>query len=80
MNSLSGFACLYEKEFATTMEEESTFTQGQRHDRIPDPRNGGASKATVDPNNFPPEIDISAGQKMLSAVSGSLLTSFLGMI
>ena len=25
-----------------------------------------------------PEVDISAGQKMLSAVSGSLLTSLLG--
>ncbi|KAL9122410.1 MAG: hypothetical protein Q9187_001030 [Circinaria calcarea] len=31
-----------------------------------------------DTSELPPEMDISAGQKMLSAVSGSLLTSFLG--
>ena len=35
---------------------------------------------TMDESNEPdPQMDISAGQKMLSAVSGSLLTSLLGM-
>jgi hypothetical protein len=35
---------------------------------------------TMDESNEPdPSMDISAGQKMLSAVSGSLLTSLLGM-
>jgi len=34
----------------------------------------------MDESNEPdPSMDISAGQKMLSAVSGSLLTSLLGM-
>jgi len=40
------------------------------------------SSMTMEENNEPEiedaEIDISAGQKMLSAVSGSLLTSLLG--
>ena len=35
---------------------------------------------TMDESNEPdPQMDISAGQKMLSAVSGSLLTSLLGI-
>lgn len=33
---------------------------------------------TEDEITLEPEVDISAGQKMLSAVSGSLLTSLLG--
>lgn len=50
--------------------------QGQRHDRLQD----GAVHV---PGDFVeediPEPEISIGQKMLSAVSGSILTSLLGM-
>jgi hypothetical protein len=54
-------------------------TEGQRHDRISD------DGPTVRPDRFAPgrdhngDIDITAGQKMLSAMSGSLLTSLIGI-
>ena len=55
--------------------------QGQRHDRIPD--QGGHHQVSMASQSGggmgDVEVDISAGQKMLSAISGSLLTSLLGM-
>lgn len=61
---------------------DSEHFQGYRHNRIP----GTAreySSVTMDEANEPEiqdmDTEISAGQKMLSAVSGSLLTSLLGM-
>ncbi len=45
----------------------------QRHDRI-------SLRAGVDDGDDGSEDEISGGQKMLSAVSGSLLTSILGTL
>ena len=55
-------------------------TKGQRHDRIPSGVLGVTAVIRSDRDEPEPEVDISAGQKMLSAVSGSLLTSLLGKI
>ncbi len=57
----------------------ATSAEGHRHDRIVDelPFIGIPSE----PDHFPEEpdeIEITAGQKMLSAMSGSLLTSLIG--
>ena len=49
---------------------------GQRHDRSQGNPNSSQASVTRDGDNG--EIEISAPQKMLSAVSGSLLTSLLG--
>ena len=56
---------------------------GQRHDRIssgtPGPTlNDGIPDAAECPGPSP-EVEITLGQKMLSAVSGSIFTSLLGM-
>lgn len=59
---------------------DSVSPQGQRHDRMGQPTskatiaimNGSSGEEEVD------AVDISAGQRMLSAVTGSLLTSILG--
>lgn len=53
---------------------------GQRHSRRSD--SFGLSNRLImeKPKGSKAEIDISAGQKMLSAVSGSLLTSLLGRV
>ncbi len=48
--------------------------QGQNNLHVPERGESGPTVTTSDPK----EMDISAGQKMLSAVSGSLLTSLLG--
>lgn len=54
--------------------------EGQRHDRYTD-----EISLYVPPRDQVPgrdrngDVDISAGQKMLSAMSGSLLTSLIGM-
>jgi hypothetical protein len=52
-------------------EDRSSEELGQRHDRIPGYTAG-------DDGDIEDEIDITGVQKMLSAVSGSLLTSVLG--
>ena len=44
---------------------------GQRHDRIPGGDSGDHDSDGID-------VEITAAQKMLSAVSGSLLTALLG--
>lgn len=49
--------------------------QGQRYDRIQD---GAVYMPSDLPDDDIPEPEISIGQKMLSAVSGSILTSLLG--
>ena len=57
---------------------------GQRHDRIADSFDAGAiTPMTLEKTGdlaSEPEVEISASQKMLSAVSGSLLTSLLGNV
>lgn len=62
----------------------ATNTHGQRHDRIPNdsPSGNGAFDLPSEPKFTRPktsqEIETSLSQKMLSAVSGSILTSLLG--
>lgn len=67
-------------------ENEAAFaTPGDRYDytertifSMPPAPNGSGPTVTTDRSgDLEPEVDISAGQKMLSAVSGSLLTSLL---
>lgn len=66
---------------ATPKHGDSEQIQGQRHQRLPNTA-GSDNSVTMDEANEPEiddsAMDISAGQKMLSAVSGSLLTSLLG--
>jgi solute carrier family 25 protein 39/40 len=66
-------------EFATTFMGEGSFA-GQGHDRIhgDNPIPGEASTIAMSGDNGDVEVDITAGQKMISAMSGSLLTSLLG--
>ena len=55
--------------------------EGQRHNRMEgDLRDVNSAVVVVGgvESNDQAEVDISAGQRMLSAVSGSLLTSLLG--
>lgn len=64
-------------------EAMGTNTHGQRHDRIPhDGPSGGAFDMPSEPKLTRPktsqEIETSLSQKMMSAVSGSILTSLLG--
>jgi len=54
--------------------------QGQRHDRIPPPPgNGDLDQPSAPKLVRPADSDVSISQKMLSAVTGSILTSLLGM-
>jgi hypothetical protein len=57
-------------------------TQGQPHDRILSPSGNGALDMPAEPNLIgkPVEVTTSITQKMLSATTGSLLTSLLGML
>lgn len=59
----------------------SLHTQGQPHDRIISPSGNGALDMPAEPNIIgkPVEVTTSITQKMLSATTGSLLTSLLGM-
>ena len=70
-----------EKKLATSRDGDTEY-RGQRHYRIQD-TSVEAISVTMNESNEPEvenfETDISAVQKMLSAVSGSLLTSLLGI-
>jgi solute carrier family 25 protein 39/40 len=68
-----------DKELATTFEEHRNF-KGKGHDRIHGDNliPGVSSTIAMTGDNDDVEVDITAGQKMLSAMSGSLLTSLLG--
>lgn len=68
------------EELATARSGDTPLSGGQRHDRILG--NDGAIMAMQTKSADAGEVDveISTGQKMLSAVSGSLLTSLLGKI
>jgi hypothetical protein len=59
----------------------SLHTQGQSHDRIDGPSGNGALDMPAEPNVIgkPVEVTTSMTQKMLSATTGSLMTSLLGM-
>jgi len=68
-----------ERTRAATREDDA---QPQDHDRIPAQRFDGAvyaKPAVTEGDEEEIEPDITIGQKMLSAVSGSVLTSLLGM-
>ncbi len=70
-------------DFATNFAREGSFG-GQGHDRIhgdnliPGVTETIAMSGDMSGDNDDIEIDITAGQKMISAMSGSLLTSLLG--
>ena len=68
-----------DKELATVLEVQRSFG-GKGHDRIhgDNPIPGVSSTIAMTGDNDDVEVDITAGQKMLSAMSGSLLTSLLG--
>ena len=67
-----------EHQIATSSHGDPEYFSGQRHDRSS--RGPGTSNLVTmnEPDESEVEMDISVGQKMLSAVSGSLLTSLLG--
>lgn len=71
-----------EQQFATLNNGENgrQSLRGQRHTRISDSLKSGDTITMNKPTDSEAEVDISAGQKMLSAVSGSLLTSLLGRV
>jgi solute carrier family 25 protein 39/40 len=79
MSGRWGRETLSDDEIATTLEKHSRFG-GQGHDRIHGDNliPGVSSTIAMTGDNDDVEIDITAGQKMLSAMSGSLLTSLLG--
>ncbi|KAL9138736.1 MAG: hypothetical protein Q9175_000002 [Cornicularia normoerica] len=66
-----------EHQVATPSHGNSEHSPGQRHDISSKGAEPSKSVIMNDPNESEVELDISAGQKMLSAVSGSLLTSLL---
>ena len=71
---------------AITTRFEREGHSGQGHDRIhgdnliPGVSSTVAMSGDKGNNGDDAEIDITAGQKMISAMSGSLLTSLLGML
>ncbi len=67
-----------EQQVATSSHGKSEHLLGQKHDRSSEGVGTSSSVTMNEPNEPEVEMDISAGQKMLSAMSGSLLTSLLG--
>lgn len=58
---------------------ELAANQGQRHDRIPDDLYlSGPPEPPLPGRDHNGDIEITVGQKMLSAMSGSFLTSLIG--
>jgi solute carrier family 25 protein 39/40 len=68
-----------DKELATSLDVQRSFG-GKGQDRIhgDNPIPGISSTIAMTGDNDDVEVDITAGQKMMSAMSGSLLTSLLG--
>lgn len=66
-------------DFATTFMKEGSFG-GQGHDRIhgDNPIPGASATIAMSGDNDDVDVEITAVQKMISAMSGSLLTSLLG--
>lgn len=76
---MSGYDAKRRAAGASTLSEggEQVASRGQSHDRIPDDVYlSGPPEPALDHNG---DIEITASQKMLSAMSGSLLTSLIGM-
>lgn len=59
---------------------DNSFQQAQNHDRIASDGDGDASITSAPSNSMALQPDTSISQKMLSAVTGSVLTSLLGML
>ena len=80
MSSFAAIRRRREGEIATTFESSaSNAAGGQRHDRILDEiAQSGPPVSYVASRDDNGDIEITAGQKMLSAMSGSLLTSLIG--
>ena len=72
---------LSDNEIATALEKHRGFG-GRGHDRIhgDNPIPGISSTIAMTGDNDDIEVDITAGQKMASAMSGSLLTALLGKL
>jgi solute carrier family 25, member 39/40 len=70
-----------DKELRATLDLQRSFG-GKGHDRIhgDNPIPGVSSTIAMMGDNDEIEVDITAGQKMMSAMSGSLLTSLLGTL
>ncbi|SLM39960.1 mitochondrial carrier [Lasallia pustulata] len=66
-----------EGKVATARHGESINLLGQKHDRLENRDEAATSAMGSNASDAESEVEISAGQKMLSAVSGSLLTSLL---
>lgn len=69
-----------EQRLVISEHEASEASHTRRHDRIPGRRDLGDSVTMGSGDEPEVEVEINAGQKMLSAVSGSLLTSLLGIV
>lgn len=60
-------------------EEPNNYTpEGQRHDRLSDDNDDKPSVPITPSGTTSSDVDTSITQKMLSAVTGSILTSLLG--
>ncbi len=83
MSGVASESSRFDEQKPATSRDGDTEYRGQRHYRIQD-TSAKPNSVTMDESNEPEvenvETDISAVQKMLSAVSGSLLTSLLGML
>ena len=76
---------LWDRELSSDVKVATPFdihreSEGQCHDRIhgDDLVTGVSSTIAMSGDNDDVDVEITAGQKMLSAMSGSLLTSLLG--
>lgn len=69
-----------EQVLAAAKHGDNSYQWGQRHDRTLKESETGSIAVTRDAMGDLKETEISASQKMLSAVSGSLLTSLLGKV
>ena len=69
-----------EEVLAAAKHGDNNYSRGQRHDRILNESDMRGIAVTRDIMADSVEVEISAPQKMLSAVSGSLLTSLLGKL
>lgn len=67
-----------EHQVATSKYGNTDYFSQQRHDRLSEHPGTSHLVSMNEQDEAEVEMDISAGQKMLSAVSGALLTSLLG--
>ena len=68
-----------DRDFATARDGARLNLQGRTLDNTSDGSGGDMTMSIKNATETVSETEISAGQKMLSAMSGSLLTSLLGL-